>query len=123
MRSVHMGILVSHWEGMPCFLLELLASGRPFAGLRLPQSDQVVKPGINGRMVERAETIDASCAAVAGAVVDLWNDIKAGRIDPDRVHDQILPFSAERQLQRLFDAHRQILRGAIAAQSVVAEKA
>ncbi len=123
MRSAHIGILVSHWEGMPCFLLELLASGRPFAGLRLPQFDQVVKPGINGRMVERAETIDASSEAVAGAVIDLWNDIKAGRIDPNRVHDQILPFSAERQLERLFDAHRQILRGAIAAQSAVAEKA
>ncbi len=123
MRAVHMGILVSHWEGMPCFLLELLASGRPFAGLRLPQFDQVVKPGISGRMVERAETADASTEAVADVVVDLWSDIKAGRIDPTRVHEQILPFSADRQLERLFEAHRHLLRSASASVAAMAEKA
>jgi glycosyltransferase involved in cell wall biosynthesis len=106
MRSVHMGILVSHWEGMPCFLLELLSSGRPFGGLRLPQFDQVVKPGISGRMVERADTVEASTEAVAQIVIEQWAEIKAGRVDPALVHEQILPFSADRQLERLFDAHR-----------------
>ncbi len=109
MRKAHIGILVSYWEGMPCFLLELLASGRPFAGLRLPQFDQVVKPGINGRMVERAETMEHSADAVAGAVVALWDDVKTGRIEPSRVHQEILPFSVERQLGRLFQAHRDIV--------------
>ena len=123
MRAVHMGILVSHWEGMPCFLLELLASGRPFAGLRLPQFDQVVRPGISGRMVERAPTADASAEAVANAVADLWTDIKGGRIDPARVHEQILPFSAERQLERLFEAHRQILSGRTRPATEMAERA
>ncbi|MBI1212600.1 MAG: glycosyltransferase [Alphaproteobacteria bacterium] len=111
MRSVHMGILVSHWEGMPCFLLELLSSGRPFAGLRLPQFDQVVKTGISGRMVERADTVDVSTEAVAQIVVEQWADIKAGRIDPTRVHEQILPFSVDRQLERLFDALRAMQQG------------
>ena len=111
MRSVHMGILVSHWEGMPCFLLELLSSGRPFAGLRLPQFDQVVKAGISGRTVERADTVEASTEAVAQIVVQEWDDIKAGRVDPARVHEQILPFSADRQLERLFDAHRAMQQG------------
>jgi glycosyltransferase involved in cell wall biosynthesis len=106
MRAVHMGILVSHWEGMPCFLLELLSSGRPFGGLRLPQFDQVVKQGISGRMVERADTAEASTEAVAQIIVEQWADIKAGRIDPARVHEQILPFSADRQLERLFAAIR-----------------
>jgi glycosyltransferase involved in cell wall biosynthesis len=112
MRSVHMGILVSHWEGMPCFLLELLSSGRPFAGLRLPQFDQVVKQGTSGRMVERAETVEGSTEAVAQIVVEQWNKIKAGGVDPDRVHEQILPFAADRQLERLFEAHRVMQRGA-----------
>ena len=123
MRKAHAGILVSHWEGMPCFLLELLASGRPFAGLRLPQFDQVVKPGVSGRTVERADTAEASALAVADVVIELWADIKAGRIDPARVHEQILPFSADRQLERLFDAHRQMLRGPHAPTTAAAEKA
>jgi hypothetical protein len=96
---------------MPCFLLELLSSGRPFAGLRLPQFDQVVKPGISGQMVERAETAEASAEAVAQIVVEQWNEIKAGRVDPARVHEQILPFSADRQLERLFEAQRSIQQG------------
>jgi len=108
MRKAHIGILVSHWEGMPCFLLELLASGRPFAGLRLPQFDQVVKPGINGRTVERAVSIESSAKAVTGAVVALWDDVKSGRIDPVRVHEQILPFSVDRQLSKLFQAHLEL---------------
>jgi len=123
MRSVHMGILVSHWEGMPCFLLELLSSGRPFAGLRLPQFDQVVKRGISGRMVERAETVEASAEAVAEIVVAQWSDIKDGRVDPARVHEQILPFSADRQLERLFDAHRAMQQRAPRAPAPAIEKA
>ncbi len=124
MRSVHMGILVSHWEGMPCFLLELLSSGRPFAGLRLPQFDQVVKQGISGRMVERADSVDASTEAVARIVVEQWNEIKAGRVDPGRVHEQILPFSADRQLERLFEALRALQqRSPRLAAPATAEKA
>ena len=123
MRNAHMGILVSHWEGMPCFLLELLSSGRPFAGLRLPQFDAVVKPGISGRMVERGDTTEASTESVAGIVLELWDDIRAGRIDPSRVHDQILPFSVERQLGRLFDAHREILHPSNATQAAIGKEA
>jgi len=124
MRSVHAGILVSHWEGMPCFLLELLASGRPFGGLRLPQFDQVVTEGVSGRMVERAETQEASAEAVAGALEALWQDIRAGRIDPAAVHTRIEPFSVERQLGRLFTAHRALaLRRPMAPADPVASPA
>ena len=123
MRSVHMGILVSHWEGMPCFLLELLASGRSFAGLRLPQFDQVVKPGLSGQMVERGQTVEASTEDVARVVVEQWTEIKAGTVDPARVHEQILPFSADRQLERLFEAHRAIVQGMPRAVTAAVEKA
>jgi glycosyltransferase involved in cell wall biosynthesis len=115
MRGVHAGILVSHWEGMPCFLLELLASGRPFGGLRLPQFDQVVATGVSGRMVERAETVEASVEAVADTLVALRDDVFSGRIDPAEVHARILPFSVENQLARLFQAHRDLARGSSGA--------
>ncbi len=111
MARAHVGILVSHWEGMPCFLLELLASGRPFAGLRLPQFDQVVKPGISGRMVERGASDDETVEAVARAIHATWDDIRAGAIDPLAVQACIAPFSADHQLQRLFQAQRELARG------------
>ncbi|MFO1238232.1 MAG: glycosyltransferase [Alphaproteobacteria bacterium] len=110
MRQVHMGILVSHWEGMPCFLLELLASGRPFGGLRLPQFDQVIAEGVNGRMVERGATVEESEAVVAGAILQQWADIRAGKVDPQKVHEKIVPWSVDNQLTRLFTALREIAR-------------
>ncbi len=110
MQQVHMGILVSHWEGMPCFLLELLASGRPFGGLRLPQFDQVVTQGVNGRMVERGATVEESETVAAGAILQQWADIRAGKVDPQVVHDKIVPWSVDNQLSRLFTALREIAR-------------
>jgi glycosyltransferase involved in cell wall biosynthesis len=108
MREAHIGILVSHWEGMPCFLLELLSSGRPFGGLRLPQFDQVVEQGLNGRMVERSDSIEDTETDVANAVLELWSEIQAGTIDPQRVHEKIIPWSIENQMARLFVALREI---------------
>lgn len=110
MRQVHMGILVSHWEGMPCFLLELLASGRPFGGLRLPQFDQVIEQGVNGRMVERGQTVEESEAVVTGAILQQWHEIRSGITDPDKVHAKIVPWSIDNQLTRLFTAIREIAR-------------
>lgn len=110
MHTAHMGILVSHFEGMPCFLLELLASGRPFAGIRLAQFDQMVEQGVSGRMAERGDTEDESEARVVDAILAQWDDIRVGRMDPQRIHDKILPWSVETQLGRLFTAWREIAR-------------
>jgi glycosyltransferase involved in cell wall biosynthesis len=111
MRKVHMGILVSHWEGMPCFLLETLSSGRPFGGLRLPQFDQVVEQGVSGRMTERGATDQETVDAVAKTILGLWAEIRAGSIDPHAVHAKVKPFSVETQLGRLFAAHRRLSAG------------
>lgn len=110
MQKVHMGILVSHWEGMPCFLLELLASGRPFGGLRLPQYDQVVTQGVNGRMAERGATVEESEVRAADAILAQWAEIRAGKVDPQVVHDKIVPWSIDNQMNRLFTALREIAR-------------
>lgn len=106
MRKVHIGMLVSHYEGMPCFLLETLASGRPFGGLRLPQFMQVVEEGVSGRMTDRAETDAETVARVTQTILGLWDEIRTGKIDPAAVHTRISAFSVERQLARLFDVHR-----------------
>lgn len=109
MRSAHIGLLVSHYEGLPCFLLELLASGRPFVGVRLPQFDALIAQGVSGMMVERAESEEETARRVAGAIVAAWEAIRAGMINPDDVHACIVPWSTDRQLQRLFDVYRSIL--------------
>ncbi len=110
MQSSHMGILVSHFEGMPCFLLELLSSSRPITGIRLAQFEQMVEEGVSGRMVDRAETEEETENRVVAAALRQWVDIRSGQMDPMAIHAKILPWSVENQLGRLFDAHRAIAR-------------
>jgi glycosyltransferase involved in cell wall biosynthesis len=51
MRRSHSGILTSYFEGLPCYLLERLASGRPVGAIDLPQYQPLILPGISGTRV------------------------------------------------------------------------
>ena len=110
----HAGILTSFFEGMPCFLLETLASGRPFAAIRLPQYDPLLVPGTSGSMVERTEP-DAACETqLVQAFAALWGDIRSGKMVPDKIHALTLPYAIETQMARLFAHHRALQRGGAA---------
>lgn len=111
--SCHAGILTSYFEGMPCYLLETLAVGRPFGAIRLPQYDPLIVDGISGTMVERGTDIAISTASLVDAFAELWDAIRAGRIDPFTVHSRIAPYSVDAQMTRLFHCHR-ALHGAAA---------
>jgi len=111
MARVHMGWLTSHFEGMPCFLLELLASGRPFTGLRLPQFDKVVRPGVSGLTTDRTDDRDETADNVAATAAELWARIRAGAIDPQAVAASIVPLTVANQLSRLFQAHEALAFG------------
>lgn len=108
LRRMHVGMLTSHWEGMPCFLLESLSSGRPFAGVHLPQFDKVVRDPLHGRMMQRRATVAESAEAWADEIVALWRDINDGRVEPGTLHEAVQPFSVKRQLGRLFKVHAQL---------------
>ena len=112
LSRVHAGIITSHFEGMPCFMLEVLSSGRPMGTIRLPQYDLIVKPGTSGFFVERAASDGQSAEQMSEQFVALWNDIRAGRIDPASVHQCIDPFTVHNQLPRVFEIHRNLVRAA-----------
>lgn len=103
MQRSHIGMLTSFYEGMPCFLLELLASGRPFAGVRLPQFEQVVKEGASGAMVQRRTNRVDTAEDITDVVMDVWRDIKAGAYRPETIADHIADFAVTRQLAGMFD--------------------
>lgn len=105
LSRMHVALMTSHWEGMPCFMLEALASGRPFVGPALPQFGKVLLSDLHGRTVVRGATVADSAQAWAEAVLDLWNAIRAGRVAPDTLNQAVQPFSAKRQLGRLFEIH------------------
>lgn len=110
LARMHGGIITSFFEGMPCFMLEVLAAGRPMGCIHLPQYELIVKPGVSGFFVDRAEDIDTTADRMADAFVGLWRDICEGRVDPAAVQRCIDPFTVDNQLPRVFEIHRQLVR-------------
>jgi glycosyltransferase involved in cell wall biosynthesis len=107
----HAGILTSFFEGMPCYLLETLSVGRPFVALRLPQFDPLVVAGTSGALIERTDPDEVCERRMIDAFVALWDDIRAGRIDPAAVSALTTPYSVETQMERLFARHRALQTG------------
>ena len=108
LETCHAGILTSYFEGMPCYLLETLSAGRPFAAIRLPQYDPLVVRGISGELVERTDPDSACCDQLVKTFARIWDDIQAGRVDPETVHKLVEPYSIETQMARLFAHHRNL---------------
>jgi glycosyltransferase involved in cell wall biosynthesis len=106
MARCHAGILTSYFEGLPCYLLEMLASGRPVGAIELPQYAPLIVPGVSGALVPRGESREDSAEALAGAFVSLLQDIMNGRVDPVRLHTLVAPYSVETQFGKLFAIHR-----------------
>jgi glycosyltransferase involved in cell wall biosynthesis len=65
-------VLPSYREGLPRSLLEGGAMGRALIATNVPGCRDVVEPGVNGLLVERADA-----ASLAGAMIKLADDVAA----------------------------------------------
>jgi glycosyltransferase involved in cell wall biosynthesis len=108
MGHCHMGILTSFFEGMPCYLLELLSVGRPVAAVRLPQYDLVIEEGVSGTMIERAVDSGSVIERMAAQIVAMWRQIQDGKISPRVIHAKAAPFAVDRQLRDHFARHQRL---------------
>ena len=105
MRNCHAGILTSYFEGMPCYLLESLSSGRPVGAIRLSQYDPLIEAGVSGFLVERPEDREAAAEAMAEGFARLAADIAAGRLYPEAIRAKVTPYSVAVQMPKLFERH------------------
>jgi glycosyltransferase involved in cell wall biosynthesis len=110
MARCHAGVLTSFFEGMPCYLLELLSTGRPCGAIRLPQFDPLIREGVSGAMIERRATPEQSADALTDVFLRLWTDIRRGALDPSTIHGLTAPYRVDVQMARLFDHHRALGR-------------
>ncbi len=101
----HAGILTSFFEGMPCYLLELLSVGRPVVATRLPQYDLVVQDGVSGALVERMPDDASTAERLADRLLSIWAAIQRGELEPAVIHAKVEPFSTESLLKRHFVRH------------------
>jgi glycosyltransferase involved in cell wall biosynthesis len=117
--SVHAGILTSEFEGMPRFVLETLAVGRPVAAMHLPQLEAAVHDGVSGYLVPRADSRQAMASNLAQRFVELRDATAKGELDPASIAASIKSFTPSTQLARVFRYHQEIqnARGFMAAPS------
>ena len=106
----HAGVLTSFFEGMPCYLLEVLSVGRPLVAIRLPQYDPVIEEGVSGSMIERLPDETATVDELADRLVEIWSKIQRSQLHPDAIHAKAQPFSVNVQLAEHFERHLNLAR-------------
>jgi glycosyltransferase involved in cell wall biosynthesis len=111
LSQMHAGILVSEFEGMPVYVLELLAVGRPLVALELPQLNLVVEQNVSGVVVARTESADNNVSNMTAAFQNLKLSIAQSQFDPAAIRQKIEPFSHRVQKAKLLDIHRSIALG------------
>jgi len=108
LAGAHAGILTSEFEGMPRFVLETLAIGRPVVAMHLPQLESAIEDGVNGFLVGREGPTEEWAETLAQRFVDVRDAIASGEMDPARIAGAIAEFTPGRQLARVFSYHREI---------------
>lgn len=107
-RDAHCAIMTSHSEGLPCFLLETLASGRAFGAIHLPSFAPFVIEGKTGQLVPRGATRPESAQHLAAGLAAIWDEIRAGALAPETIAKTVSGLSVKAIFSRLFDVHASI---------------
>jgi glycosyltransferase involved in cell wall biosynthesis len=105
MSGIDIGLLTSAFEGMPRFLIETIASGRPVVALHLPQLESITCEGVSGYLVSRS---DRQVEVMAERIAETWEGIRQGRFDPERIKTFVEAHSPHRLLKKIFDDHRRL---------------
>jgi glycosyltransferase involved in cell wall biosynthesis len=118
LAGAHAGILTSEFEGMPRFVLETLAVGRPVVAMHLPQLEAVIRDGEGGYLVRRSDSKADMVERLAHRFIDVRDAIATGDMESSRIAAGIRTFTPGTQLARVFRYHQEIqnMRGMIASQ-------
>lgn len=109
-RQAHAGIITSFFEGLPCYLLEMLGSGRPVAAIHLPQFEPLIVEGKTGKLVSRQADPQASADVLSDAFLEIVAAIEGDSLRPDEIAPIVRPYSVEAQMHRLFARHERLAR-------------
>ena len=102
---IDIGLLTSEFEGMPRFVIECMASGRPVVALHLPQLERITRDGVSGYLVPRSDT---QIQAIAQAIAETWNGIKASQYAPEKVADCVEAHRPTTLLKKIWNDHRRL---------------
>lgn len=96
-RAMDLFVLPSLWEGLPLALLLAMGAGLPVVGTMVSGISEVIREGVNGRLVPPGD-----CAALAQAVVELYREPGWRRRLGEAAKDTVArEYSQEAMLRRL----------------------
>ena len=107
MSDCDIGLLTSEFEGMPRFVIECVASGRPVVALHLPQLENMFSTGVAGQLIERGGDQEERMAV---AIVELAKDIRGGNINPNRVAPAADAHKPRKLLNKIWNDHRRLAK-------------
>jgi glycosyltransferase involved in cell wall biosynthesis len=102
---IDIGLLTSEFEGMPRFVIECMASGRPVVALHLPQLERITRDGISGYLVPRS---DDQVQVIAQRIADTWQGLKAGQYQPETIADCVEAHRPTTLLKKIWNDHRRL---------------
>jgi glycosyltransferase involved in cell wall biosynthesis len=106
-RRATLAVLPSRWEGMPNALLEAMACGLPCVATRVSGSEDVIRDGVNGVLVEPED-----CHGLATALVALLRDPARARAYGRAARATITESYA---LDRILDQYVELCRKVVGA--------
>lgn len=107
LRKCHAFILTSYFEGLPMSILEAMAMGKPVIATRVGGIPTIVKPGINGWLINPGDA-DALAAILREIIMDPAVLAQYGRQSRNMVAD----YSATRVVEKLNKLYECVLKGA-----------
>jgi glycosyltransferase involved in cell wall biosynthesis len=109
LKSMHIGILTSDFEGMPRVVMETLTAGRPVVALHLPQLEAVIHAGRSGHLVPRGPE---ELSDHADRVLEVYSAARAGLITPEAVAGCVSNYTPQALLGRIYADHRNLQNAA-----------
>lgn len=99
------GLLTSEFEGMPRFVIECMASGRPVVALHLPQLERITRDRVSGFLVPRS---NEQIELIAQRIADTWAGIKSGQFVPEVIADCVDAHRPATLLKKIWNDHRRL---------------
>src|SRR5690606_6543323 len=103
LHAADLFVLSSAYEGMPMCVLEALGSGLPVVSTNVGEVARVVRPGVNGELVQEHDA-----QALAHAIAECRSRLEHYRGDPCR--EAVQQYTPQRVLMPLFDNYRRLSR-------------
>jgi len=101
LSKTHIGILFSHFEGMPRSVLETLACGRPVVATQIDVLNDIIIPFKNGLLVEQR-----SPDVLAKNILLIKEMMDKGNLNHIMISNSVSKYNPVSQLSRVYNAHK-----------------